>query len=220
MVAFVPNKKRIREHSQNDAGVGQVVDTDKDSEPVIVARIGAAYGIKGWVKIHPFSHSPDALRHTDEWLIAPYVPNQSPIRTDWRAISKTQIKPHADGWVAHCGEWTARTAAEAVKGWQVAVMRHDFPPTDDNEYYWVDLLGAQVVNRDGAVLGEVVELLENTAQTILRVSVNDGVGQKNNDKNNRAPEYLIPFVNAFIGEVDLHANPKTIVVDWDESATA
>ena len=113
--------------------------------------------------------------------------------------------------MAQCREWNDRSDAEKHKGWQIAISRADFPQTADDEFYWVDLVGAQVVNQDAVVLGEIESLLENTAQTVMQIGV---------PTNKDAPEYLIPFVSAFVGEVDLKSSPKTVQVVWDVDATA
>ena len=77
MVNFVPKQKRVQEPAQQAT---KTVKTQSNTivqqmdDLIIVARIGVAYGVKGWVKIHPFSHSPDALQNATRWWIAPYIP--------------------------------------------------------------------------------------------------------------------------------------------------
>ncbi len=216
MATFVPKKQRTREQPEQSKSVGSpALSAEGLSDLVVVGRIGSAYGIKGWAKIHPFSHSPDALSHAKHWWIAPYIPDQSIADAPWLAVSPVQLKPHADAWVALCQEWTDRTHAEQLKGWQIAIPRSEFPQTEDDEFYWVDLMGAQVVNQDHQVLGEVVSLLENAAHTVMQIRSIDAVGE-----GQKPVEYLIPFVSAFVGEVDLKSAPKTIAVTWDIDATA
>ncbi len=183
-----------------------VSDRATPNDLIVVARIGVAYGIKGWVKLHPFSHSPDALESAKTWWMAPYLPNQTEVPdTAWRALQVTGFKPHSDTWVAQFQSWTDRSHAEAHKGWQIAVSRADFPQTGDDEFYWVDLIGAHVTNQDGAVLGVLTGLLESAAHPVMNVK-------------GETAEYLIPFVGAFVGEVDTAA--KTIQVNLDVDATA
>lgn len=214
MSAFIPKKKReapanpLKRAPANDVSIKQPADL------VVVGRIGTAYGVKGWAKIHPFSHSPDALLSAPHWWIAPYIPHQKWEQVQWQCVTPTQIKPHSDAWVAVCAQWQDRTQVEQVKGWQIAISRAEFPQTDDDEFYWVDLLGAHVINHEQVLLGEVVGFLENAAHTVLTIrSLQVEEGQK-------PLEYLIPFVAAFIGEVDVQSTPKTIAVTWDVSATA
>ena len=214
MSTFVPKKKRATEQALLDQAQATRDSAEQPHDLIVVGRIGTAYGIKGWAKIHPFSHSPDALLHAKRWWIAPYIPEQAVEQAQWQAVSPSQLKPHADAWVGVCTEWADRTQVERLKGWQIAIARADFPQTDEGEFYWVDLLGAQVINQDQVVLGEVVGFLENAAHTVLTVRAQDS------SEKQKPVEYLIPFVSAFVGEVDLLATPKTIAVTWDVAATA
>ena len=214
MSTFVPKKKRATEQTLLDQAQATRDSAEQPHDLIVVGRIGTAYGIKGWVKIHPFSHSPDALLQAKRWWIAPYIPDQAMEQAQWQVVSTSQLKPHADAWVGACAEWADRTQVERLKGWQIAIARADFPQTDEGEFYWVDLLGAQVINQDQVVLGEVVGFLENAAHTVLTVRAQDS------SEKQKPVEYLIPFVSAFVGEVDLLATPKTIAVTWDVAATA
>ena len=217
MVNFVPKQKRVQEPAQQATKTVKTQSSNtivqQMDDLIIVARIGVAYGVKGWVKIHPFSHSPDALQNATRWWIAPYIPEQSVADAHWRAFEPKGFKPHADAWVGTMAGWVDRTMAEQFKGWQIAVSRTEFPQPDEDEFYWVDLLGAQVINQDGVVLGVVTQLFENAAHTVMNVVSQDSDLVK-------PTEYLIPFVSAFVGEVDVQSQPKFIAVTWDVDATA
>ena len=202
MVTFKPKRATTVVAPASSA----VSELTTPNDLVIVARIGVAYGVKGWVKLHPFSHSPDALESAKTWWVAPYLPNQTEVPSaTWQAVHVVGFKPHSDAWVAQIQSWDDRSDAEAHKGWQIAVARADFPQTDDGEFYWVDLIGATVTNQDGAVLGILTGLLESAAHPVMTVK-------------GELAEYLIPFVGAFVGEVDTVA--KTIQVSWDVDGTA
>ena len=93
-----------------------------------------------------------------------------------------------------------RDSAEALRGYAVWVSRADFPEPDDDEFYWVDLIGATVVNEQQETLGTVGGLIDNGAHQILRVV---GEGEV---------ERLVPFVEVYVKSVDVAG--KRIVVDW------
>ena len=97
---------------------------------------------------------------------------------------------------------TDRTAAEALRGARVFVARADFPEPDADEFYWTDLIGMTVANRDSVVLGSVAGLLDNGAQSVLRVQ----------PPAPDARELLIPFVSRYVDSVDLVG--RRIAVDW------
>jgi len=96
-----------------------------------------------------------------------------------------------------------RTAAELLKGARVFVPRSSFPTPADDEFYWVDLLGAEVVNREGFVLGTVEDLMPTGPQTVLVIA---------RQVDGQRAETLIPFVNAYVDTVDVPG--KRITVDW------
>jgi 16S rRNA processing protein RimM len=94
-----------------------------------------------------------------------------------------------------------RTAAEALRGARVFIGRASFPTPDPDEFYWVDLIGLQVFNREGVLLGEVLGLIDNGVHSVLQVRADPA-----------AAERLIPFVAAYVDRVDLAA--RRIDVDW------
>jgi 16S rRNA processing protein RimM len=114
---------------------------------------------------------------------------------------------HATSVVALLEGVGTRTQAEAMRGWTIHARREDFPPAGDDEYYWVDLIGCAVFNREGLELGTVSGLLDSGAQSILQLKTNACPGE-----GTKANERLIPFVDAYIVNVDTAA--RRIVVDW------
>ena len=112
-----------------------------------------------------------------------------------------------------------RDAAEALRGGRVFVSRASFPTATEGEYYWVDLIGLSVVNREGVVLGEVVGLMETGAHDVLRIRTPAMISEaaavapaKVARKNADPEELLIPFVAAYVDGVDMAA--RRITVDW------
>jgi 16S rRNA processing protein RimM len=78
-----------------------------------------------------------------------------------------EAKEHADTVVASSFEVPDRTAAESLRGVRIFVSRASFPTPDPDEYYWVDLIGLDVVNREGLHLGQVKDLMATGPQTVL-----------------------------------------------------
>ena len=86
---------------------------------------------------------------------------------------------------------------------RIFVPRSSFPTAGNDEYYWVDLIGLQVVNREGMVLGTVSELLATGPQTVLVIA---------HEQDGKPAERMIPFVAAFVDTVDIQG--RLITVDW------
>jgi len=182
-----------------------------------------AWGVKGWIKVQPFSLDPQALFATKRWFLqAP--PDAAPgLRAAVSASSclkVIQAKDHGDMVVASAQDLEGRDAAQALRGARVFVSRASFPTAGDGEYYWVDLIGLQVVNREGEALGEVVGLMETGAHDVLRIQPAQPLTPPSQEEGvaagRKAPappaERLIPFVAAYVDGVDMAA--RRITVDW------
>lgn len=170
--------------------------TDFPADAVEVGRVLGAWGIKGWIKVQPFATDPQALFSTKRWYLRP---PDGPGATAPPFLRVTESREQAGFVVAGAQEVADRSAAEALKGARVFVARSSFPTAGTDEYYWVDLIGCAVVNREGAAFGTVTDLIDTGAHSVLRVVSGDD-------------ERLIPFVAAYIDSVDLPS--RRITVDW------
>lgn len=180
-------------------------------DAVEVARVLGAWGVKGGIRVKPFAADPQALFSTKRWFLQPpeadsAVPRPpaarpaSPLPALLRVV---QAREHGDGVVATVHDLVDRDAAEALRGARIFVSRASFPTPDKGEFYWVDLIGLQVCNRQGQALGVVVGLLETGPHCVLRLQPAHAGGD----------EILIPFVAAYVDAVDLAA--RRITVDWE-----
>ena len=174
---------------------------------VEVGRVGEAWGIKGWVHLHPHSNDPTVLLETPTWFLAPpqgihargFDAFSQPV-----AVQVLEVKSHGAGLVARIEGIDSRNAAEALRKACIYVPRNAFPPPDsDDEFYWVDLLGLQVLNREGLQLGKVVDLMPTGAHSVLVLAY---------DHDGEAAERMIPFVSVYVDKVDMDAGQ--ILVDW------
>lgn len=177
-------------------------------DAVEVARIGDAWGLKGWFRVQAFAADPQAVFSSRRWFLRASRPPGSLRPVAPAAVPPllriAEIREHGDGIVARAHDVDDRGAAEALRGASVFVSRASFPTAASDEYYWVDLLGLAVVNREGESLGNVVGLLETGPHSVLRIA--------RDSADDEAAETLVPFVGAYVDSVDLVA--KLIVVDW------
>lgn len=173
-------------------------------DAVEVGRILDAFGIKGWIKVQPFASDPQALFSSRRWFLkAPEVPGPAARTTALPSVLRiTEAKDHGDLVVASVRDVADRGAAEALRGARIFVSRASFPTPDPDDFYWVDLIGLDVRNRQGETLGSVAGLIDTGPHSVLRVSPPGGAGD----------ERLIPFVSAYIDDVDLAE--RRITVDW------
>jgi 16S rRNA processing protein RimM len=172
------------------------------ADAVEVGRILDAWGIKGWFKVLPHSADPQALFSSKRWYLQP--PEKGPQAFSGTVLLRVrEAKEHSDTVVARADGVEDRAAAESLKGARILVPRSSFPTADPDEYYWVDLLGLDVFNREGVALGKVKELISTGPQTVLVLEY---------DAGGKAAERMIPFVAAYVDTVDTAA--RKIQVDW------
>ena len=184
-------------------------DPSWPDDAIEVGRIVDAWGLKGWIKVQPFASDPQALFSSRRWFILPSekagVVRPATVAGSLPTLLKiTQVKDHGDVVVALAQEVPDRTAAEAMRGARVFIGRGSFPTPDPDEFYWVDLIGLDVINREGVALGRVVGLLDTGPHSVLRVLPADAASEE--------AERLIPFVGAYVDEVSLEQ--RRITVDW------
>ena len=173
------------------------------ADAVEVGAIVDAYGLKGWVKVAAHAdagHGGDALLSAKRWwLLKGHERKSAP---------SLQAKTHSDSIVAHLGGVADRDVALALRGTRVYISRSEFPALGADEFYWVDLLGLDVVNVAGVHLGKVADMIDNGAHSVLRIEYPDTDSGKP-----VTGERLIPFVGVFVKTVDQAA--KQIIVDWE-----
>lgn len=159
---------------------------------LVMGRVSAPYGVKGWLRVHAYTESPENLLDYTPWYLAD--------GDEWRETQLLEGRPHGKGLVVKLAGCSDRDAAAAMSGKDIAIFRSQLPDTGNNEYYWNDLIGLLVRTVDGTVLGRVDHLLETGANDVLVV------------RDDR--ELLVPFVlGEVVRSVDLEAG--IIHVDWD-----
>lgn len=179
------------------------------ADAVEVGRVTGAWGIKGWIKVLPHASDPQALFSSRRWFLQPPERLPAAAAASFPKLLKiTAAREQGDAVVASAQELPDRNAAELLKGARVFVSRASFPTADDGEYYWVDLIGLEVVNREGVVLGTVTDLLDTGPHSVLRVQPKEVPA----GMSALEAERLIPFVAAYVDQVDLAQ--KRITVDW------
>jgi 16S rRNA processing protein RimM len=165
------------------------------------------YGLKGWSHVQSYAGDPGVMLAVRQWWLLgpsgrqPAVPASGPLRV-------TGVRPQGDGLIAKWDGCDDPEQAQRLRGWRVAVSRAAFPRLPDGQHYWIDLLGARVVNRRGVDLGCVRGMRNNGAHDVLEV-------ERTGQDAQAPPELLIPVVAAYVDAID--AANRRIDVDWDEN---
>ena len=173
---------------------------------VVLGRIGAAYGIKGWFHLHPFADDPERWLELPTWWVSSTEPDSEGLAS-WRTVTPEDLRAHGDGIVARLVDTPDRTAAEALRGFWVGAPRELLPEPESETYYWADLVGLSVFNTQNEPLGVVDRLIETGANAVLIVR---------DDTAAQPRERLIPFVGDIVTSVEAAKAdaPGRVVVAW------
>lgn len=170
-----------------------------NQQPVVLGKIGSTYGIKGWMKITAYTESMEGIFDYSPWLLCE--------QGKWREINVTQWRFHGKAVIAELEGVTTREQAQALTNCEIAVLPEQIEALPEDEFYWRELIGCEVVNTKGYNMGVVDQILETGSNDVLMVKANakDAFGKG---------ERMIPFVTEqFIIKVDVPA--KQILVDWE-----
>jgi 16S rRNA processing protein RimM len=168
-------------------------DDRSDAPPddlVVMGRVSGPFGVKGWVKLQPFTEAPENLLAYPIWWVG--------AEGCWQQRRIEQGHVQGGSVVAKIAGCEDRDAAALFRGKEVAVSRNTFPQAGANEFYWADLVGLKVVNEQGEELGDVKEVLETGSNDVLVVQ-----GER---------ERLIPFTELVVKQVDLAGG--VMRVEW------
>lgn len=155
---------------------------------ICVARIGAPHGVRGAVKLWPFTEDPLA--------VLDYGPLSTKDGT--RSFEVETAREAKDHLVATLKGVVDRDAAVRLNGVELYIDRDKLPETDDGEYYHADLIGLAAVTTANEPLGKVVAIHNFGAGDIIEIAPPAG------------PTLLLPFTNAVVPTVDLAAGRVVI----------
>lgn len=159
---------------------------------VVVGQVSGLFGVKGWLKIFAYTDPRENILQYDPWYLR--------VADGWRQVSLAEGQRHGKTIIARLAGCTDRDEAAVWVGHDIAVRREQLPELAQDEYYWSDLEGLQVVTTSGVALGKVAYLIETGANDVLVVQ-----GER---------ERLIPFVRPdVVVEIDL--GEGLLRVDWD-----
>lgn len=168
-----------------------------NSSYLTIAVIGAALGIKGWVRAQSHTSPSDNLLDYKEFWIG--------LNGQWQPAVCEESKAHGKTYALKLKGIDDRNQAEGLRHYAIAIKKDSLPDLADGEYYWHQLQGLKVINTDSQLFGEVSGLLETGSNDVLVVKATaDSIDQR---------ERLLPYRPECVLSVDLET--KQILVDWD-----
>ena len=168
------------------------VAAENGSDFIVVGRVSGLHGVRGWIKVYSHTQPRKNILSYSTW----YLKRQG----EWQAVELQEGRLHGKAILAHLVDINDRDLAATLVGSDIAIRREQLSDTAEDEYYWADLIGLEVVTETGIELGKVDSLFETGANDVLVI-----LGER---------ERLIPFIpQQVILEVNL--SEGRMVVDWD-----
>jgi 16S rRNA processing protein RimM len=177
------------------------VSSARLTNPVILGRIGGHFGIKGWLKIVSYTRPIDQIFQYSEWYLLGLSDRES-----WKKVTVTECRQNSKGIVVKFTGFDSREETEVLVGCDFGVDRSQLDRLPEGDYYWLELVGLNVINLEGLNLGRVDHLFETGANDVLVVNQETGQGE--------TVERLLPWTPDVVVRVDLEDG--VITVDWKE----
>lgn len=169
---------------------------------VILGRIGAPFGVRGWLHVQSFTEDPETLLNYKIWQLS--------LRGVWKPFKLLEGKKHGKGLVVLLSDCSDRDEAAKLTLAEIGIDRSALPELPEDTHYWEDLIGLEVITENGQILGQVDHLFETGANDVLVVK--DLQDPKNPQDKKR--EHLLPYVpGEYILEIDM--KKRQMRVRWD-----
>ncbi len=152
--------------------------TENEMEKILIGKITSAVGLKGEVKVYNYSDSVQIYEDTPQIYVGEELMDVLSVRTQKNMV------------VLRLSGFTDRDAAEKARGREIFVTEADLPELPEGQFYVRDLIGMQVVTEDGEPLGQVTDVIQNTAQDLFEVELPEG------------RKVLIPKVDEYVRDID------------------
>ncbi len=149
--------------------------------------------MRGWLRVQSYTDPPQRLFEWSSWQL------QSANGTT-REAKLLEVRPQGNGWIARLEGIEERDAASRLTGQMILVEHEALPPTTGREHYRDDLVGFEVRNLEGALLGAVDHYIDTPGNTVMVIQ-----GER---------ERLVPVTREHLRSVDKDA--RSLVVDWPE----
>jgi len=168
---------------------------------VEVGRLGAAHGVRGWLRVQSFTEPPQRLFEWKLWRLQPQGDNKGGNRDGaLRAIRLLEARPQGNGWIARLEGIEEREAASRLTGQMVLVDREELGTTQGREHFRADLVGFEAKNVEGALLGVVDHFIDTPGNAVMVIK-----GER---------EHCVPVTEQHLRSVD--KDTRRLIVDWPE----
>ncbi|WP_097356060.1 ribosome maturation factor RimM [Candidatus Enterovibrio escicola] len=170
-----------------------------EQEKVVIGKLGASYGIRGWLKIFSYTDNPRSIFDYKPWFIK--------VCNEWKVFQVEDWKRHGQGWLCKLQGLDQRATAQTMTNTEITINAETLPVLLKDEFYWRELFGMEVITTQGYSFGKVTDIWETGSNDVLVITTNmkDVFGKK---------ERLVPFLDGKVIKL-IDRSAQRIEVDWD-----
>jgi len=173
-------------------------DSEAANKKVVLGKVGRIHGVSGWLRLNSYTAPPDNI------LDYPFLRTELNGATSTLQIDASRSQPKR--LLVHFAGYDSPEVSRALTGKEVWVNSTELPDLEFDTFYWHELVGLEVTNLQGEILGTVSGLLDTGANDVLVVRPS----ARSCDQRERLIPYLMGPV---VKQVSL--NDVSLIVDWD-----
>ena len=162
-----------------------------------VGRLGAAHGVRGWLRVQSFTDPPQRLFEWRSWHLQVQGRDGNGATREVRVL---ETRPQGNGWIARVEGVEERDAASRLTGQMILIERDLMGTPEGREHYRDDLIGFEAKNLEGALLGQVDHFVDTPGNAVMVIK--------------GAREHWVPVTTQHLRSVDTDA--RRVIVDWPE----
>ncbi len=165
---------------------------------VVLGKLGAAFGVQGWLKLQTYTEPKEHIFDFPIW----HIKHQQ----SWQQFKIEDYRIHHKQPIVLLAGVNDRETAQSLSLAEIAIPKAQLPEAADDEVYLFQLIGLPVINQQGQCLGQVNKLFDSGGgnQVLSLIACAQSIDEQ---------KRLIPYVSNYILEVDLEA--QKITVDWE-----
>ncbi|MDP8099748.1 ribosome maturation factor RimM [Pasteurella atlantica] len=170
-----------------------------EQKMTVVGKLGSTYGIRGWLRLYSSTEQQESIFDYQPWFLK--------VKDQWKPVELESWRYHKNDLIVKLKGIDERESAQLLTNAEIGVDLSVFPQLEEDDFYWHDLIGCEVVNTDNYQMGTVTEIMETGSNDVLVVKAKSKDAFKKQER-------LIPFLyEQVVKRVDL--TTKTIEVEWD-----
>ena len=177
------------------------MSNNSNNKRLLIGQINGLFGVQGWVKLFSYAHPRKNILSYQPWHIK--------VDGVWTTLDIVKGREQGKTIVAQLKGVDDREDSRRYIGVELYIEKSQLPELPEGEYYWDELTGLEVINKQGVILGNISQMVATGSNNVMVVS-----GKKEPSSSKEGKEHWVPYIEPFLISIDM--DKRQILVDWDE----